>query len=54
MSMAQSAELRRIARELEAMHELIRVLMAEIQELKEQSKEQKRGPGRPPKEHHAN
>jgi cell division protease FtsH len=48
------AEIRRIVREQEAMHLLIQALMAEIQALKEATKEQKRGPGRPPKDTNGN
>ena len=46
--MAMAAEVRRIARELDAMHELVKALMAEIQALKEQKR------GRPPKDTNGN
>ena len=49
-SRAFANEYQRLIREVEAMHEIIRVLMAEVQALKDANKEQKRGPGRPPKE----
>ena len=51
-SRAFAGEYARLTREIEAMHEMIRVLMREVQELKDARKsdaDQRRGPGRPPK-----